>query len=799
MTTDRDARGGYAVLVADAHERMSLAVVRSLGRAGYLVHACSSQPKAIGFFSNYLSHGVRCPKYGSGQFVAWLRSYCARHDIRCIVPTEPFLLDIRPAFAEFAGLIPVSADESIVYDGLSKWELFSKLGSARAGRAEIDSHLPQHVLALGTSPLSESTALQQLAAPLFVKADGCHARDTHESIVVTVAEASAAEAQASMLLEHFDRVLVQEWVPGVGVGAFVLRWQGRVVAQFMHIRLHELPGSGWSAYRQSWWHQAIMDDALAKLAHLEWEGVAMMEYRWDQASGKFWLIEMNGRFWGSLHLALYAGLDFPRLLLDTFAGFGTTSVSPVFREVRCLNGVLEARYIISRLRDPRVAATAKLGSLWEYLCLALDPRIASDMRFPGDSKLFWIELWQYLQKAVVVSMRLVRSNTRGGAKAVSASPVDGASSGRVTNWPRTAQVATPDVGGLQCVCGHLASADWHDILQSFQDATIDQTWAYAAARVAPLRLDHFVVRRGKTVVAAAQIVVYKIPFLRAGVAFVKFGPLWRPSDPAREPVDLTQVVNLMLEEYSGRRGLYLRIMPRAEATDDGTLSRALARAGYRQVALASPERYLVDVGQALDEVRASMKPKWRSHLRKSEKNGLVVQIEPGAQAVGRFASLYREMVGRKRFEDGSSIDHLEVYAPALPQTLAPVWMICYAGKQPVAGAVVSRIGDTAQYLFGATSQRGLELRAGYFIQWAAVQWLHERGCRWYDLGGDCNDAGLRQFKSGLVGRSGVVVPLPGYFDGYGAVCSRVAAALAFRVRDLRTAWASRLVEARGRG
>jgi predicted ATP-grasp superfamily ATP-dependent carboligase len=42
--------------------------------------------------------------------------------------------------------------------------------------------------------------------------------------------------------------------------------------------------------------------------------MSMAEFKWDDATGEFWLLEINGRFWGSLPLALAAGVDFPYYL-----------------------------------------------------------------------------------------------------------------------------------------------------------------------------------------------------------------------------------------------------------------------------------------------------------------------------------------------------------------------------------------------------------------------------------------------------------------------------------------------------
>ncbi len=48
----------------------------------------------------------------------------------------------------------------------------------------------------------------------------------------------------------------------------------------------------------------------------------MVEYKVDERTGVPILMEINGRFWGSLQLAIDAGVDFPRLLLECAAGHG---------------------------------------------------------------------------------------------------------------------------------------------------------------------------------------------------------------------------------------------------------------------------------------------------------------------------------------------------------------------------------------------------------------------------------------------------------------------------------------------
>jgi predicted ATP-grasp superfamily ATP-dependent carboligase len=56
------------------------------------------------------------------------------------------------------------------------------------------------------------------------------------------------------------------------------------------------------------------------LGQFDWQGVAMVEFKVEANTGTPYLLEVNGRFWGSLQLAIDAGVDFPALLVDAATG-----------------------------------------------------------------------------------------------------------------------------------------------------------------------------------------------------------------------------------------------------------------------------------------------------------------------------------------------------------------------------------------------------------------------------------------------------------------------------------------------
>ena len=107
--------------------------------------------------------------------------------------------------------------------------------------------------------------------------------------------------------------LLQEHVAGHGLGIEVLMHNGEPIVSFQHRRLKEYPVTGGVAARcvAETVDPVLEQQAVDLLTALEWEGVAMVEYRRDPASGRTVLMEVNGRYWGSVALPLQCGVALP--------------------------------------------------------------------------------------------------------------------------------------------------------------------------------------------------------------------------------------------------------------------------------------------------------------------------------------------------------------------------------------------------------------------------------------------------------------------------------------------------------
>ncbi|MGA7239750.1 MAG: ATP-grasp domain-containing protein [Bryobacteraceae bacterium] len=158
--------------------------------------------------------------------------------------------------------------------------------------------------------------------------------------------------------------MVQEFVAGTGLGISVVMRNGNPVCLIQHRRLREYPPSGGvSVYCESMKESPeLVEQCIALLRAMEWEGVAMVEFRYDEASGDCWLMEVNGRFWGSLPLALHSGVEFPYLLYRSY--FETLECKRATAGVRARSLPGDTKWLISVLRSGDIS---RGRAIWDYL------------------------------------------------------------------------------------------------------------------------------------------------------------------------------------------------------------------------------------------------------------------------------------------------------------------------------------------------------------------------------------------------------------------------------------------------
>jgi len=297
------------VFITDGHWRKSLAAVRALGEKGLKVTVGESTLLATAAFSRYCRRAVvyPSPQLSPSDFLGFLYRELAKNSFQMLLPMEDETMDLlsrhRSEFSRLAYL-PVVSHEKFNF-ARSKDKILQLAES-------LGIPIPKTWFINDLSQLNRIK--EQLPYPVVIK-------PKRGSGAIGVFYPKSPEELLDQYLSvhrQFPFPLIQELVPreGPGYGAsFLMDEKGGVKASFIHKRLREYPVTGGaSTLRESVRHDDIRDMALALLKALNWFGVAMVEFKIDPRDGQPKLMEINPRFWGSLSLAVSAGVNFPYLL-----------------------------------------------------------------------------------------------------------------------------------------------------------------------------------------------------------------------------------------------------------------------------------------------------------------------------------------------------------------------------------------------------------------------------------------------------------------------------------------------------
>jgi predicted ATP-grasp superfamily ATP-dependent carboligase len=313
---------GQKVLILDGTERAGLAVARALVAAGYEVHVAA--PRRLSLAG--VSRGVHAcsletdPLDDPARYAAEVGRLVRTREIQVLLPltdaSVEAVLEYRASFPpDLAVPLPDLATYRRASDKLEMLELARASGFA----------VPETVVARSAAEGDVLAATMSFPAAVkphrsVVSAGGGRAR--HKTGVTMVADTAAMRAALAALPPAAFPVLLQRRIHGPGEGLFLLRWDGQTRARFAHRRLREKPPAGGvSVYRESIAPPPDLVRAGERLLEaLDWRGVAMIECKRDETTGRHVLMEINGRFWGSLQLAIDAGVDFPALLVACALG-----------------------------------------------------------------------------------------------------------------------------------------------------------------------------------------------------------------------------------------------------------------------------------------------------------------------------------------------------------------------------------------------------------------------------------------------------------------------------------------------
>ena len=292
------------VLVTDGASKHTLAAVRSLGTKDIKVTVIDRSPLAQAFYSKYCKRKylVRFSPDRPDRFIRELKRILRAEQHEVLLPISwyanyhisRFREELEPYIA-----IPVASHASM--------EIAANKDKTMKFAADIGVDIPRTFAPSTEYELQE--VVNSIEFPLVIKgstgAGHVYYPRNEEELVHYYSKIKAL------------RPIVQEYVKGIGHGFFALYNRGKCVAFFMHKRLREFPTTGGpSTAAISYFSKSLMKQGMRILDRLSWHGVAMVEFKRSDVDGKYYLMEINPKFWGSLELAIKAGVDFPYLAYE---------------------------------------------------------------------------------------------------------------------------------------------------------------------------------------------------------------------------------------------------------------------------------------------------------------------------------------------------------------------------------------------------------------------------------------------------------------------------------------------------
>lgn len=375
------------VLVLDGTPRVGIAICRSLHAHGIPAVFAQVGHRGASLGSKCVVADVALPN-ADPAFFEDLKGLLSRYELDTIVPcTDVALRLIAPRYDELSRRAHLTCPEPLilrrVLDKSETLRIASECGIAIPVTYTIrDLHTLHAIEAELQFPVIAKPLNAGTTSPFKIKYF-----QTFGELESFVRDSGAAGN------------VFQEFLPGEGVGVAGIMDGETPLVLFQHRRIHEWPARGGVGVLSESQTLEPQLEGMARtlLRRLEWRGPAMVEFRREPQSGKLALMEVNGRFWGSLPLAMAAGLDLPYFEWQMIHG-AHPDVPATYKtglKMRWTTGELRRLEELMSDSEVRQALSCRRFTPVLEFARALDPRVRSALFSPHDPRPAIQEVSQY--------------------------------------------------------------------------------------------------------------------------------------------------------------------------------------------------------------------------------------------------------------------------------------------------------------------------------------------------------------------------------------------------------------------
>lgn len=318
-----------------------------------------------------------------------------------------------------------------------------------------------------------------------------------------------------------------------------------------------------------------------------------------------------------------------------------------------------------------------------------------------------------------------------------------------------------------------ADAEWDDFVAAHPRGSLLQTtnWARLKSRFGWTSQRVWMRREGR-LVAGAQVLFRSAALGIVKIGYVPHGPLVDWSDDQQVEVLFNQIDQAAYRRGAGMVKIEPRLWEEEMPPDEWEVLYRRHGCVPSPDTIQPPRTIVIDLTPPEEAILAGMKQKTRYNIRLAEKKGVTVR-EGTIEDIATFVRLM-QVTGRR---DSFGIHQPQYYRDAhrlfAPQQAA-LLLAEYEGR-PLAGVMVFAWGDSAAYLYGASSDEERQRMPAYAAQWAGIRWARQRGCTSYDMWG-VPDAPEVDLEAGFTDRTDGLWPVYRFKRGFGGEVRRTVGA-----------------------
>jgi len=322
------------ILILDGGHKKTLAIVRTLGMTKrYVLDVGAPNKRAICFFSRYTGHKILMPNPRKEP-----ERY--KNAILSLLKIKPYLTVIPVDALSFCLCAEIKQEiekySHIRIDEVAKLRNAGNKKYVFALAQKLNIPVPETIFLNADSDtnidvIKEGQVLKSIQEVGFNYMHYVYNR-----------QALKKHADQYFADHPSETLMLQEKIEGDGYGFFAFYKKGKCKNYFIHRRLREYPPSGgYSVAAEGVKDEVVKAQGMKILDHLEWDGVAMVEFKKCSNDNTYKLLEINPKFWGSLDLSIANGVNFPQMWIDDANGIEIKSVQYTNRKYQwLLNGEL---------------------------------------------------------------------------------------------------------------------------------------------------------------------------------------------------------------------------------------------------------------------------------------------------------------------------------------------------------------------------------------------------------------------------------------------------------------------------